>query len=208
MTAVSRRTAQFALVPFFLVAVSLPIAAQEMRDRQLIPAFDFSRIQMPVEVVSMKRNGEQLQPGAKIVGDDDWLKGVSFTLKNISEKAIAYVDIGLQFPQPNGFVVYSLNYGVDFSRGEPRLKSSPPAIQPGESIELLLTRDRYEIFLRTLAQGGASRGFDTASYYIERVCFENEPDVIWEGGNLKRRDPNQFSKFDVIERYVLPKKQD
>ena len=37
-----------------------------------------------------------------------------------------------------------------------------------------------------------------------KSVFENEPDVVWEGGKLKRRDPEQFTKFNVIERYVLP----
>lgn len=192
---------------FCILAASGSTFAQQVRDRELQPAFDFTTIQMPVEIRSIKLNGKDIQPGEKIKGDDNWLQGLSFTLKNISDKPIAYVDVGLRFPQPKGIVVYSLNNGVDFSRGEPRRTSSPPAIQPGETLDLVLTKEKYPIFLRILAQGGASSSFDTAPYFIERVCFENEPDVIWEGGNLKRRDPNQFTKFNVIERYVLPVKQ-
>jgi hypothetical protein len=172
----------------------------------LRPASDFTTVQSPLEIVSIKLEGKDVQPGEKIKGNDDWLRGVSFTLKNISVKPIAYVDVGLRFPQPDGFVVYSLNYGVDCSRGASKREPSPPAIQPGESLDLVLTKERYEVFLYVLAQGRASSR-DTAVYSILRVCFENEPDVIWEGGFLKRRDPNQSSKFDIIERYVLPIKR-
>ena len=206
MVGIRRPFAALALVLLALAAAS-SIRAQEVRERELRPAFDFTIIQTPVEIVSITLNGKDVLPGARITGNDDWLQGVSFKLKNISDKPLAYVDIGLRFPRPNGFVVYSLHYGVDLSRGETRRASSPPAIQPGQSLDLALTKERYQVFLNILAQGGASRSFDTALFYIEQVCFENEPDLIWEGGNLKRRDPNQVGKFNVLERYVLPIKQ-
>jgi hypothetical protein len=196
-----------AILFVFLMLACGSTPAQQVRDRQLQPAFDFTTFQMPVEILSIKLHGQEVQPGEKLVGDDDWLRGLSFTLKNISDKPIAYIDIGLRFPQPKGFVVYSLNYGVDFSRGERRGESSLPAIQPGEAVDLVLTKERYPSFQRILALGGAARSFDTAAYYIGRISFENEPDVIWEGGNLKRRDPNQLTEFNIIGRYTLPTKE-
>lgn len=195
-----------AVVLLMLVASGTAFA-QQLRNRELTPAYDFTKVQMPVEIVSIKLNGKDVRPGEKIEGDDNWLQGLSFTLRNVSDKPIAYVSIALQFPQPRGYVAYSLNYGVDFSRGEPRREYSPPPIQPGETLSLVLTKEKYQSFLRILAQGGASSSFDTAPYYIERICFESDPDIIWEGGNLKRRDPNQSAKFNVIERYVLPVSQ-
>lgn len=207
MVGILRRCAYGAFVFLIFAVSSGSILAQEIKDRELRSAFDFTGIQMPIEIVSIRVNGKKVAPGEKIKGNDDWLKGLSFTLKNVSDKPIAYVDIGLKFPQPKGFVVYSLNYGVDLSRGTPRRESSPPAIQPGESLDLVLTKERYQVFLNILAQGGASSSFDIAPYYVHKVCFDNEPDVIWESGNLKRRDPNQIGKFDVIERYVLPIKE-
>ena len=201
------RASTYSAVALLILATSSSAFGQQLRDRGLQPAFDFTNFQMPIEILSIKLNGKEVQPGEKIKGDDDWLQGLSFTLKNISDKPIAYVDFGLQFPQPNGFVVYSLNYGVDYPRGDRRSELSPPAIQPGQTLNLALTKEKYPSFLRILAQGGASRSFDTAAYFIGRVSFENEPDVIWEGGNLKRRDPTQFDQFNVIEQYVLPTKQ-
>lgn len=196
-----------AVLFLFLAATSGSTPAQQMRDRQLQPAFDFTTVQMPVEILSIKLHGRDVQPGEKIQGDDDWLRGLSFTLKNISDKPIAYIDIGLLFPQPKGVVVYSLNYGVDFPRGDRRGESSPPAIQPGESVHLVLTKERYKSFQRVLALGGAASSFDTATYYVGRISFEHEPDVIWEAGNLKQRDPSRPTEFTTIGRYALPAKQ-
>jgi hypothetical protein len=206
-TVIRRSFNRAAFIFLFLAATSGSISAQELKDRELRPAFDFITIQIPVEIVSIKLNGKDVQPGEKIKGDDDWLQGLSFTLKNISEKPIAYVAVGLRFSQPRGFVDFVLSYGVDFSRGEPRRQSSPLPIQPGETVDLVLSKERYPNFLQILEMGGASRSFDTAPYLIERVCFENEPDVIWESGYLKRRDPSVLGKFNRVERYVLPVRQ-
>jgi hypothetical protein len=194
-----------AFVLLILAATSDSMLAQEMRDRELTPAYDFALVQSPIEITSIRLNGKDIQPREKIKGNDDWLRGVSFTLKNNSDKPVAYVEVGLKFPTADGIVVYSLNYGVDYSRGTARNASSPPPIQPGESFDLALTDDRYKSFLYILAQGKPT-SVDVAGYFVMRVCFENEPDVIWEGGFLKRRDPQQFSTFKIIERYTLPVK--
>jgi len=191
-----------------LAAASGPTCAQQVRDRELRPAFDFNKIQIPVEIVAVKLNGEDVRPGQKIRGGDDWLRGLSFTLKNVSGKPLAYVAVALQFPRPQGFVAYVLTYGVDLSRGEQRRESSPPAIEPGGTVDLVLTRERYAGLLRVLDRGGAERSFDAAPYFVDRVCFEGEPDIIWAAGMLKRRDPDRPTEFNAVERYVLPAVQE
>lgn len=198
------RGSVFGAVVFLMLATSAQTFAQQVRSRSLAPAFDFTAMQMPVEIISIKLNGQEVQPGEKIAADDDWLLGLSFRLKNISDKPIAFIDIGLRFPRPNGFVVYSLNYGVDFSRGEHRREGSPRAIEPGATFDLTLTKEKYASFQCILDVGGASRSFDSVPYHIARICFDGEPDLIWEGGNLKRRDENEFTKFNIVERYTLP----
>jgi hypothetical protein len=196
-----------ALALFFLIPYGESVGAQETKLRELRPFFDFNQSQMPVEIASIQLNGQEIKPGEKILGNDDWLKGVSFTFKNVSDKPIAYISVGFRFPIPQGFVVSVLSHGVDTSQGEPRSGSSPLPIMPGEGLNLVLTEQKYRSFLYVLAQGGASRSFEVAPYYLYRVCFENEPDVIWEGGFLKRRDPGEIGKFNIIEKYVLPPKQ-
>jgi hypothetical protein len=208
MSGSPRRFTRLALVLSMLAAASALIQAQELKDRQLTHAYDFTTVQMPVEVVAIRLNGKEIVPGEKIKGDDDWLRGISFTVKNISDQPIAYVNIGFKFPQPNGFVVYSLPYGVSLVQGERRKASSPPAIQLGQSVTLVLTKQLYESsFLYVLAQAEVSSNFDTVAYYVDTVCFEDQPDVIWQFGHLKRRHPTEPLRFDVFERYVLPAKQ-
>ena len=196
-----------AVVLLFLGLTSTSVLAQEVKDRELRPEFDFTTIQMPVEIVSIKLNGKELQPGEKIKGDDDWLRGLTFSLKNISGKPISYVAVGLRFPRPNGMVVYILPYGVDLSYGQPKGEGSLPPIQPGEVKDLVLAKENYATFERILAAGEGSKSAGTVPYHIARVCFEDDRYLIWEGGYLKRRDPTVPGKFIVEGRYVLPATQ-
>jgi hypothetical protein len=198
------------IAAIFVLSMIAASSAQELRDRELKPAIDFATIEMPVQIVSIKLKGTEVAPGQKIKGDDNWLKGVSFTVKNISDKPIAYVELGLRFePPPSAarVVVFILSYGVDYSRGLPRKGSSPLPIQPAQTVDLVLTNERYPNFLQILGMGGMPLGFDVVPYYVSRVCFEDDASIIWEGGYLKRKNPAVIGRFDIVERYKVPTKR-
>jgi len=198
-----------ATVIVFFSAISL-VSAQELRDKELKPAYDLTTIQMPVEIVSMKLKGQEIAPGQKIKGDDDWLKGLSFTVRNISDRAIAHIVVGIRLDpnsEPVRLVVFALSYGVDYSRGEARSGYSPLPIQPDQTVELVLTEQRYPNFLQILSLGGVPRNFDVAKYYVERVSFEDDTNIIWQGGYLKRKNPGEIGRFDIIAPYKLPAKR-
>jgi hypothetical protein len=147
-------TLRFVLVAaIFLLSITTSVPGQELRDREIRRLFDFTTIQMPVEIVSIKLNGREVNPGEKIKGDDDWLRGLSFTVKNISEKPIAYVAISLRFEQPKRIVGFTLSYGVYYPGGEPRSGTSPLPLQPNQTVDLTLTKERYPNFLQILRLG-------------------------------------------------------
>lgn len=187
-----------------ILAVTGSTFAQQVRDRELVSLYSYSQSQMPIEMVSIKLKDQDFRPGEKVKGDDDWLHGLSFRIKNVSDKPLSYVEFVIQFKRPERVVGYSLHYGVDSERGERRMDHSPPAIQPGETLDLALTKQNYTSFLYVLEQGEVPRDFDTASYYLAKICFENEPDMMWAWGNLRQRDPNVPYKFNTIGPYVLP----
>lgn len=210
MTSTLRRLSRCAAVALILAAASFPAPGQAVKERQLKPAFDFTTIQMPVEILSIKLDGKDIEPGEKVKGDEGWLRGLSFTLKNISDKPIAYVAIYLliSYPEdvkyPDHVVGYSLSYGLDITSERPALwKNAPRAIRPGESVSLVLSEEKYPIFVNMLTRAGMTTDVTTAKYYVYAVAFENEPDLIWKGGNLMRRDPDNHEKFNVVGRYSL-----
>ncbi len=201
-----RTLAQVAVILTIVTAASFSTEAQELKDRQLTWAYDYSTVQMPIEILSIILNGNEIRPGEKIKGDENWLKGLTFKIKNISDEPISYLNVHFAFQMPNGFVSASaMRYGIN--HGEIRRGPPPPSIQPGETKELVLTKENYDSFLYVLAQAKVSSDFDTAPFYIERVCFENQPDVIWRGGYLMRRHAVEYNRFDRMQKYFLPVKE-
>ena len=200
----SKQIALYCVLALLTFGASAPVSAQELQDRELRPLFELPKEQQPVEIVSIWLKNQPVKPGEKIKGDDDWLQGVSFRVKNVSDKPISYVGIILQFTSAQRVLGYSLNYGVDISRGELRRNGSPAEIQPGSSVDLILSKDKYPRFKEMLGMAQIPRSFDVVAYYIERVSFEDNAEVIWEGGYLKRRDPTNANKFYILGRYALP----
>lgn len=200
-----RTLVQVAVILTIVVAALHPTHAQELKDRQLTWAYDYSTVQMPIEILSITLNGNEIRPGEKIKGDENWIKGLTFKIKNISDQPISYLNVHFKFPMPNGFVsATALHYGIN--HGD-RRGTAPPSIQPGETKELVLTKQNYDSVLFVLAQAKVSSDFDTAPFYIERVCFENQPDVIWQAGWLMRRNAVESYRFDRMQKYFLPVKE-
>lgn len=50
------------------VSIAASASGQELRDRELRPAIDFTTIEMPVEIVSIKVKGKSVAPGRKNQG--------------------------------------------------------------------------------------------------------------------------------------------
>lgn len=187
-----------------LVTTSGSAFAQQLRERQLKSVYNFAPAHMPMELVSISLNGKEIRPDEKILGDDTWLQGVAFRFKNVSGRPISYINVVFRFPTEKGVLGDYLMYGVDSFRGDHRRDSSPPPIQPGATFDLVLTKEKYHSFLYVLDQGGVPHDFEVASYYIETICFDDDPDLIWQGGYLKRRTAGSTDKFEVVGRYNLP----
>ena len=198
-----RRFPYMAAVCLVLVA-SGSAFAQQVRDRELVSLYSFPKFQTPIEIVSIKLKDKEVQPGEKIKGDDEWLQGLSFRLKNVSDKPISYVGFEIRLTLPKRVVGYYLGYGFNPSFGQLKTESSESPIQPGQTMDLVLTKEKYAVFLNILAQAEVPRDFDKASYFLSEICFENEPDIKWAGGNLMRRDPIDPNKFNAAGPYFLP----
>lgn len=201
-----RTVAEVAVILTIVTAASFSTQAQELKDRQLTWAYDYSTVQMPIEILSITLNGNEIRPGEKVKGDENWVKGLTIKIKNISDQPISYLNVHFKFPMPNGFVsATALYYGIN--HGDNRRGPSPPSIQPGETKELVLTKQNYDSVRFVLAQAKVSSDFDIAPFYIERVCFENQPDVIWQAGWLMRRHAVEYNRFDRMQKYFLPVKE-
>jgi len=100
-----------------------------------------------------------ISPGVRFAAGDDWLKGLTITVRNDSGEPITHISLNLSFPRPPeqkhepGFSE-PLEYGVSpvpFPDGTFPNTSSEP-IMPGESAELLLKDADYDGLRATLRE--------------------------------------------------------
>jgi hypothetical protein len=91
--------------------------------------------------------GRQVTPGQPFTAGDDWLRGLTLRVKNVSSKPITYLQFSLSFPEAHyhgGGLGQTLSYGRNMASGQ----NAPGAmsLSPGEEAELTLTDEEFHNF--------------------------------------------------------------
>jgi hypothetical protein len=193
-----------------LVAVTCAAASARQSSQRVIgQALVETSRQSPVVVVAVKVKGEPVVPGRPFAAGDDWLLGLTFRLKNVSDRPISYVEIGLRFPAAAGHKAESVHIVGPVAYGcypgypcRPDVSGSSKEILPGETRDVGLRGP--ESLMAALSQVGALLPVQSAEYDIDSVLFD--ADTRWSRGLLFRRDPSEPNTFRMAGKYVLPEK--
>jgi hypothetical protein len=136
-----------------------------------------------LELIEITVDGQAVQIGQPFSANDNWIGKLTFKLKNISQKPILAVTLGLSLPQTQpemGGYGFSFGYGKELGatfQGEKR-----EAIQPDEVVELKFTEMQYNHFLDALAKPGLIAGCNKILVGNATVYFEDG--TYWVGTAL------------------------
>jgi hypothetical protein len=158
----------------------------------------------PLRIKAIKGKKGAITVGKTFVDDDDWLKGLSFNVENISEKNIICIAIELEFPKSNDDpppLVFPIEYGLRPLLDGSILANAPPPIKPGETIDLSFPDSEYENLQKLLAELKYPKSIKHAVFTIRTVIFDDL--LMWENGRLMRQDPNNPRRWVPLNR--LPK---
>lgn len=196
----------------------LALACAEGQARQtgrkvVRPAAAEAGRQSPVAVVAVGVAGKAVEPGRPFEAEDDWLLGLTFTVKNVSDRPVSFVDISLRLPLAAGLkhrwtsFVGPVRYGCwpDFQPCYTDASGSSAEIKPGETRDVVL-RMTPENLASMLARLGVATPVESAEYDIDAVFFDAE--TRWSRGLLFRRDPSEPNSYRMEGKYVLPGKRD
>ncbi|HYW71092.1 MAG TPA: hypothetical protein VE961_08665 [Pyrinomonadaceae bacterium] len=146
-------------------------------------------------------------------GESDWLRDVSFKVKNISDETITYVSLVLVFPQtaneaaengprlsspapqrPRGSVLHSISIGMDpFGK----LADHELRLRPGEELEIPIRPDYNDI--RKLI-GSMDYPIEQVTQMEVRVqSVRLGEDRFFNAGRMYRRDPKEPHRWIPIE---------
>jgi hypothetical protein len=160
----------------------------------------------PLEVSSLKVKGKLTKLGLKLMEDDDWLRGFSVTVKNVSKKTIIFIELNLEFPsaantdQERPSVDHLMYGNYPLPPGEEATTSHPdqPPLPPGEKANLTLTD--YDGLRDFLLQTKKQTSIKELGISINEVFFDDG--TKWSGGQMFRRDstdPNRWYPLGPID---------
>lgn len=144
-------------------------------------------------------------PQKPFIADDDWLKDLSWGMKNSSDKPIVWVEVNLDFHglgNSEAERVYKYRYGqrpdAQDANGEPRL------IKPGETANFKLSDAEYNELKQFVEQKQPSEGISVVMSVVEMriaaVFFEDKS--MWKDGKLSRSESSNSQNMGQVEDYT------
>lgn len=160
------------------------------------------------DLVNVRVKGVPVAFGRKISGGDEWLKGLTVSVKNISTKPIVYFELQIRLfgeksdEESTGKppFIFPLSYG-DYDYNDPSQLPTPTspyqAIAPGQSVDIALTDEAYDSLISTLSAAAYPLTLKHAELSIADVIFADG--TRWYKSLLLQRDMNNPKKWHRIQ---------
>jgi hypothetical protein len=195
-----RRTVAFscAALLFVMLWPVIVTAAQE-QDRVVSKMW---RKPAPLKLKVIKTRKGEVKPNQKILDGDDWFKGLSFVLENVSGKTVTYVGVGFLFPRDAEVfgktppLYHRLSYGQHpKAPAAALLNVSPLALRPGESITLTLSDSDYSEITNNWRKLESGRSINDIRLHLYEIYFDDGAGWVvgtWyqNSSDIKERQPD------------------
>jgi hypothetical protein len=161
----------------------------------------------PIRIVKLKTKVGTVELRKKFEDDDDWLKGFTATVQNVSEKAIARVVLRLDFPRPDGASETQVTYTtrVMWGRDPADLKNEAlNLMRPGERVEAKLVEANLPNIKSDLKALGYSDQTDRVRLLVDEVIFADRS--MWTAGEILYPDPSDPMRW-INPKYPASKGQ-
>lgn len=151
---------------------------------------------MPVEITELKIKGTPIQMNSRVIEGTDWMEGLSFKVKNISNKNVAYLALYFIFPetsvdQEDSPIGYLFKYGSDPKVYGISIQEKP--ITPSQEIEFSVSGNTYEKIKKLIGLKTEPENINVLAIDVAMVVFDD--DTSWAKGSFMRRDPNNPKKW-------------
>jgi len=181
-----------------LAAILLPLSvfAQQSHDRTIKK---ISWRNEPIKITQIKVDGAVVDFDKNFQAKNDWLRSLTLSVSNTSDKAICYINIALDFPRTKGQQPPARDHLLwGRFRVLPdanELTENSKILKPGESIDLTFSDEEYRQTQDFLRQTNYSESIDLLEIIIDEIGFEGERDTLWISGQMMRRDPSNSRRW-------------
>ena len=155
----------------------------------------------PIVITDIKVSRQSISFDHKFLADDDWLKSLSFTIKNRSDKRILALSFMLWFPRPLGSQdigsTFVMSYGnSEFHSRKPNPQERLIGMGPGQVANIQFSPEEFRD-LQFFLSGLGYKTVEKVEFNINEVIFED--DTMWFGGRSFQRDKNnQWQKASSV----------
>ncbi len=160
------------LMLIFILGVSAQIRASQNEERLLK---HHASPNPQIEIFNLQVDGKPIEFDREFTAGEEWVKGLTFDIKNISGKAITFLEISLYMPPAKkggiGGASRMFYYGTNTMM--PNVKPENIRIAPGEVIHAGFIEKWYEPFKQMQKHVGLEKIVELG-FRVERVIFEDE----------------------------------
>lgn len=142
-----------------------------------------------LEIVDVRVEGKSITIGQPFTANEDWLKTLTFRVRNVSDKVIKNFGFGVAFPEMavNGI---SPGFSVTFNVNTPESDSrAQKPLSPGDEIDLKLPEDQLKIMRRVSMNSSGTLNLSRLNIAPGLATFADGSTV--GGILLRRREPAQ-----------------
>lgn len=147
----------------------------------------------PIEITEPKIKAKTIKLGEKFEDESDWLKYLTFKVKNRSDKPITFLQIDLDFPETKttgSIMMHQLFIGQrpDFRS---TLNNPPLYLKPNETIEISLEPEYSAIKRLIELRQPSVENINKLIIRTSEVMFEDS--TLYSGGGIFKRNPDATS---------------
>jgi hypothetical protein len=147
----------------------------------------------PVKIVGVMIKGRHVKFAEKFTGDDGWLKGAKFRLKNVTGKKIVFIELDVNFPETRtsgAEMSYRINLGQIPNINHP---AAPLSVASGGEVEADIDEKRYGNLLKLIEERHSISNISKSHVQVGFVVFDDG--TAWSAGSFYRQDPNNPKRW-------------
>lgn len=149
----------------------------------------------PVVIEGVKVKGNPVNINSKIISDESWLNGLSFKVRNISNKNIVYISLEIIFPETKTdqpVLAFPLRYGT--KPLQPNQASNLNSLVPNQETEFIISGSQYENIKRFIEHRTPVANINAATIDVVFVMFAD--DTGWATGSFMHRKPDAPTQWE------------
>lgn len=138
----------------------------------------------PIKITSVTgKDGRRILLGKIQDDDDDWLRDLTISIKNTSNKNILFVELNLYFPRPEGSTDVAITgYPIMFGTPPRLIAESSSVLAPNEKWQASLSAHDYASIRQMLSETGYPASIKEAEIVTGDVLFADR--TKWSAGQV------------------------